>query len=86
MDKSILNNKIKLAAAYEIYTTCEIGEKIGLHNEYVRKALHRHKIPVRGKGARTPQDKIDRAIVRIKNDLRQYPVEQRQEIIFGLSV
>lgn len=85
LNRKILDNKEELSNLYDGHTTGEIGEMIGIHNEYVRLALHRHNIPVRGKGARTSQDRIDRAINKIKNILFEYPAPERRKIIEGFS-
>ena len=85
MDKTILNDRRALSTLYESHTTTEIGEMVGCHNEIVRKALHRHGIRVRGKGARTVYDQIDRAVVRFKNQLREFGPDQRREIVRRLQ-
>ena len=71
MDISVLDNKQALEKLYDGNTTFEIGEMIGTNQERVRLALHKHKIPVRKKGARTERDKVERAICRLRNILKE---------------
>lgn len=85
MDILVLDNKQALEKLYDVNTTYEIGEMVGTNQERVRLALHKHKIPVRKKGARTERDKTERAIFRLRNILREYPIAIRPQIVDGLS-
>ena len=86
MDITILDDKQNLKDLYAKNTTGDIGEMLGVHQEKVRLALHRHGIPVRKKGARTERDRIERAVCRFQNILREYPATIRGDILRGITV
>jgi len=81
----VLNNKEELNKLYNRYTTTEIAEQIGCSDETVRQALKRHKIKLRKQGHRSIQDQLERSVLKIKQELRKWPLESQQEIINAIK-
>lgn len=85
MKAQILTDKTELEQLYSRYNTYEIAAIKNCSYETVRQRLHKFKIPVRKKGQRSDQDRMETVLRKLRNELLSLTLVDQKYVLEALN-